>query len=303
MGRWTARKAKYTFSDDLHNLLYRMYKAGQGRSRHEDKAAGVDKQYIYTSSTFDTYAREGKHFRDWLKTEHPEVKHLAQGKQYIDEYLQAQISATTGDGNPRYSAYTISTRKAALARIYGLSGTDLIATPERTREAITRSRQPVDGDKHISPEKQAFYGRLGRVTGLRRREMEHITGDALYRLKNGVYALNVTKGTKGGKPRRVLLYGQPQEDIDAVVAIFQDAGHMRVAPKLPSHFDEHAQRAAYAKGLYNALARPEDEIPKADRYICRKDRAGLVLDKRAMRAVSRCLGHNRIDVIAEHYLY
>lgn len=303
MGRWASKKTRYTVSDDLHNLLYKMYTRGRGRSRHADKAAGVDKQFIYTSSTYHTYMREGKHFREWLKQQHPEVRHLSQGKAYVNDYLQAQIDAQKADGAPLYSAYTISTRKASLARIYGLSGTDLIATPPRTRAAITRSRRPVEGDKHISAAKKAFYERLGRVTGLRRREMEHITGDALYRAKNGMYALHVTAGTKGGKPRTVLLYGQPQADIDAVVAIFQAAGPMRVAPRLPSHFDEHACRAEYARGLYNAVARPEKAIPPQDRYICRKDRAGLVLDRRAMRIVSQSMGHNRVDVIAEHYLY
>lgn len=35
----------------------------------------------------------------------------------------------------------------------------------------------------------------------------------------------------------------------------------------------------------------------------RKDRAGEVLDKRAMAIVSKNLGHNRISVIAQSYLY
>jgi len=35
----------------------------------------------------------------------------------------------------------------------------------------------------------------------------------------------------------------------------------------------------------------------------RKDRAGVVLDRAAMAKVSKWLGHNRLDVIAGHYLY
>ena len=39
------------------------------------------------------------------------------------------------------------------------------------------------------------------------------------------------------------------------------------------------------------------------RYYCRNDLKGVVYDKQAMRIASRALGHNRICVIAGHYLY
>ena len=50
-------------------------------------------------------------------------------------------------------------------------------------------------------------------------------------------------------------------------------------------------------------ARKEKDIPRADRYVMRKDRAGEVLDKLAMEITSKMLGHNRINVIAQSYLY
>lgn len=37
-------------------------------------------------------------------------------------------------------------------------------------------------------------------------------------------------------------------------------------------------------------------------YRCKKDRRGVVYDKKVMLYVSRQLGHNRISVIAGHYL-
>ena len=40
-----------------------------------------------------------------------------------------------------------------------------------------------------------------------------------------------------------------------------------------------------------------------ERYIMRKERAGEVYDKQAMEIVSKNLGHNRISVIAQSYLY
>lgn len=88
-----------------------------------------------------------------------------------------------------------------------------------------------------------------------------------------------------------------------IVKIFMDVGSALVCPKIPNAYDNHHYRAAYAKRLYGCIARPIDEIPRKDRYIMRKDRAGEVFDRKAMRIVSRNMGHSREDVIAQSYLY
>jgi len=73
--------------------------------------------------------------------------------------------------------------------------------------------------------------------------------------------------------------------------------------KVPTRADIHSYRADYCKTIRNLHARPIDEIPKKERYYCRGDRKGVVYDRRAMAVASRALGHNRIGVIAGHYLY
>lgn len=54
---------------------------------------------------------------------------------------------------------------------------------------------------------------------------------------------------------------------------------------------------------YDEYKRKEKDIPPKERYIMRKERAGEVYDKQAMEIVSKNLGHNRISVIAQSYLY
>lgn len=66
--------------------------------------------------------------------------------------------------------------------------------------------------------------------------------------------------------------------------------------------DIHSYRAQYATEVYDRYARPKEEIPPAERYVCRRDCAGIVLDKCAMRIASEALGHSRINVITEYYL-
>ena len=69
-----------------------------------------------------------------------------------------------------------------------------------------------------------------------------------------------------------------------------------------SAFDEHYHRSIYACRAYRLKARNIEDVPPKERYRCRKDRAGIVYDKVAMKYVSNQLGHNRIDVIAASYL-
>lgn len=76
---------------------------------------------------------------------------------------------------------------------------------------------------------------------------------------------------------------------------------MNVLGKVSSAYDNHHYRAQYAMRLYQRYARSIDNIPKVDRYIMRKYRAGEILDKRAMEIVSKAMGHNWIDVIALNY--
>ena len=80
------------------------------------------------------------------------------------------------------------------------------------------------------------------------------------------------------------------------------AGAGKVWSHVSSHADIHSYRADYASAWYKRLARPVSALPKSERYVCRCDRAGVVYDKIAMQQVSRYLGHNRISVIAGHYL-
>lgn len=61
-------------------------------------------------------------------------------------------------------------------------------------------------------------------------------------------------------------------------------------PVFPQNAPVHRYRHIFAQ----RLARPVHQIPRKDRYICRAERKGYGYDKRAMRMVSKALGHNRL---------
>ena len=219
---------------------------------------------------------------------------LEDARAFVDEYLKHLIELER-------SAYSISTAKAAIAKIMGVEATQFIATPPRLRADIKRSRGEAVRDKHISDKKEEELARFTSATGLRRKEMTMIKSDDLF-FKNGQAYLNVTRGTKGGKPRIAKIVGKTEEETKEIVEWIQSKDG-RLFNKLSSNYDNHYYRATYANRLYNQLKRDIDKIPLEQRYIMRKDRAGEVYDKQAMLMVSNALGHNRISVIAQSYLY
>lgn len=297
MGRWDKKKQKNTLNDDIYKELLTMYQNGKGRSRNKDKdIPGATKNKIYSTNTYEGYKRQCRRFSKWLKKEHPEVKHLNQVKiEHVNEYLQTMIEENL-------SASSISTAKAAIAKVLHVSSEEFIKTPERYRKDIKRSRNIVKRDKNLSKETEKKFAKLTSAIGGRRREMEALKGTDLKFNKHGVPFVYIKNG-KGGKKRYAMIVGETREETEEIIEIFKQAGKLNICSKLPTAFDNHFYRGAYAKRVYNKFARPEEKIPDKQKYIMRKDRAGQILDRRAMKITSRCLGHNRIDIIARHYLY
>ena len=301
-GRWSKKRQKRkekaqqkeSYRKTARERLQAMINAGMGSKRSEDKAEADTKNKIYSKATFKTYKQQFKHFADWLKEAHPEAVTLEDARGFVDEYLRHLIELER-------SAYSISTAKAAIAKIMGVEATQFIATPPRLRADIKRSRGEAVRDKHISDKKEEELARFTSATGLRRKEMTTIKSDDLF-FKNGQAYLNITRGTKGGKPRVAKIVGKTEEETKAIVKWIQSK-EGRLFNKLSSNYDNHYYRATYANRLYNQLKRDIDKIPTQERYVMRKERAGEVYDKQAMLMVSNALGHNRISVIAQSYLY
>lgn len=274
--------------------LQTMFKEGFGSKRSSDKMNADTRNKIYSKNTFETYKRQFRYFADWLSEAHKEAYTLDDARGYVDEYLLHLVKLER-------SAYSITTAKAALAKVFQTDATQFIATPPRERANIKRSRGDAVRDSNISSKTETKLALFSSAVGLRRKEMLNIESEDLF-FKNGKAYLNVTKGTKGGKPRIVEICGISEGETKMIVEWIQSR-EGRLFPKLNTNYDNHYYRAVYAKRLYDRYKRKEKDIPPRERYIMRKDRAGEVYDKSAMQIVSKNLGHNRISVIAQSYLY
>lgn len=277
-----------------------------GRSKHEDKLQAsreydrldnptMSKQEyinerlrnkIYSINTYSTYEKHNNYFLAYCEQVHG-CKTLTQCRAYVDEWLQSRIDAGL-------SPYTIKMESAGLGKLFQEPTSNFIETPARERNCITRSREHVSRDYGFSLDKNAEIINFCRGTGLRRNELENLTKEQLIELGNGDYALAIYG--KGGRYREAPIIGPHKDEI---VRKIQSSDN-KVWDKVPSHMDVHGYRSDYATAIYMAYAR--DNIPKSDRYCCRGDRKGEVLDKPAMLEASRALGHNRIEVVAGHYI-
>lgn len=273
----------------LKENLYNLYTQGYGKQKIKDIHNSTP--YIHSENTYKTYISQCEHFADWCmnqgyKAPEEAFKHV---KEY-GEYLESEGK----------SAWTIYTAMNAIAKGYMVSTEELgYKPPKRERASVKRSRYAVERDKHISLEKNSDLITFCSCTGLRRRELSALHGTDLVRDQSGQLYVYVKNG-KGGKKRTVRVFGTPEE-VKTIERLMLQAKSGLVFSHVHTKLDEHYYRSVYASKLYKALAR--QEIPSEEKYICRKDKAGVVYDKRAMRYVSNQLGHNRVSVIAESYLW
>lgn len=299
MGRWASKKKqaqKYTVKKEIYKTLSKMFENGKGQSRHLVKGEGIT-DLIHSENTYETYKRESKKFADWCRnyTETKDLKKLSELKPYINHYLQHLI-------DNGYSAWTISTAKSALMKLYQVKAGDYLDVPPRRRRDVVRSRYEAIRDKNISKVKEDYYAKITKAIGLRRSELNRVRGTDLSFNEHGFPFVYVRNG-KGGKKRFAIIKGKDDQETQEIVNLFKKQGKLLLVDNVPECFDNHFYRAEYAKRLYNHYARPFNAIPKSDRYYMRGDRKGEVLDRRAMSLVSKNLGHNRLSVIAESYLY
>lgn len=289
------------------NLRFEVKKVLKAKEKFaESKFKNSSSEGIYSYSTAKTYTKHCQNFADYVikKTGTSKIK-LSTAYKYVSEYMQKEIESGK-------SAYTLKTERSALAKLYGVAGRDICALPERSRSEIKRSRnQYVTSEKtgktiknqsvgsgHFSEKNHAKLVEFCKSTGLRRSELSSLRGNQLYFDSGKPFLKLEGYQCKGGRERIVPVIGEKSN----AITLCQQAGSGKVFERIPHAMDVHSYRSQYASALYAQKARQFEDIPKNERYYCRRELAGTCYDKRAMQVVSHALGHNRISVIAEHYL-
>ena len=265
-----------------------MAMAAYGQSKHQDKIANGGKPLqdrIYSGNTMTTYMRCCAQFAVWVRKRYG-CKWIAEAQVYVGVYLQNRIDRGL-------SGWTVRRDACALAKLYQCHSTDFgVKLPTRRRADVKRYD---DVERRVAAF-EASYPELAQVCqgcGLRVHELRQLRVDDVTINCKGKCVVTVRRG-KGGKRRYVIAL---DDALLKCVEQARQAGHELVFRAIPKDAPVHWYRHIFAQRLYNRLARPVHQIPGKDRYVCHAERKGCVYDKRAMRTVSKALGHNRLGVV------
>lgn len=275
-----------------------------GESRHKAKEEGIQKEYIYSYSTYENYKYVAGKFADYMRANHPNIKSVADARMFVAEYLQSRI-------NDGLSPYTVAKDAAALGKIYQCKTTDFgVPLPTRHRNDIKRGRdRHSDTARHrnFKEENHREFVTFCKCFGPRRSELGRIKLSDFKKI-NGNLCVHLTG--KGGKSRYARFCGSDKE-LSLVLGYLKALSFGKGKDELlfstgvNTNANIHGYRADYAVRLYQSLARPLDELESYEKYRCRNDMQGKVFDKDALAEVSKNLGHGegRYGTVVSNYLY
>lgn len=274
-------------------LANKQYAQGKGKSKHEFKLAHKgkpDKSVAYSECTGLNLYKNLHTFIAWAYRNgqiRPGMK-LCDLIPLIQPYLDDKAKTCTPNTLHTYASY--------LSKAFALEMSDYSYPARRRADVVLHRRDAAYFFTML--EKHPDLVRFCLSTGLRKfKELGRLTGTALRR-QGGQYVL-VIEG-KGGYVRSTPVLGC---GVELVVRLCRSAGGQLVFPQLPGELDVHMLRAMYASAIYLTNARDLSTLSHKEKYYCRSDYQGIVLDRFAMVIASKAIGHKRVGVIAQSYLW
>jgi integrase len=283
--------AKYAAILRLNRLMAigqsRAEAKAQARTREGSLFAFSDGK-IHAYESRENYQRIVMRFIDWCRQQH-QVRALSAIDEQADDLASLYLLERIAQGK---SAWTLQTERSALRMFFqDRTLTDSVELPTRRREDIRRSRHAAARDQHLNLEHwQPLIG-FCLACGLRREELRDLrVRDVYERPSDERLVVRVVRG-KGGKWREVPVFpGREQAVLSQVSGRPADA---HVFARIPRMLDIQSYRRQFAQELYEHLAgRP---LPPRERRM-----QVALLDCEAALFVSRCLGHNRLEVLASY---
>jgi hypothetical protein len=289
-----------------------------GTKRHELKQnareSGGDARHIgviTSTGTQKAYTDRLTYYGEWAKSTHG-VNNISapDAGRYATEFLQTCEARGM-------SPWSIQSYRSALRMVYGADTAADYTAPAEARENITRGRYDTARSRHFSEARNADLVNFCCSTGLRRSELEHLTGGCASQHADGnwyIDSLRTATGshTKGGRDRDVRIIGTPAQIAATVERINGTPSDALVWGRVHSAANIHSYRATYActyykqaytarYGAYDGLR--NQHVDRSDAYHCRGDMSGITLSRSALVEVSHSMGHSRAGVIVESYIY
>lgn len=280
----------------------------RGQSKHTAKlalkeaakAAGLpcpQVRGLYSDGTFKTYLKQTDNFIDYVFSTGIDVKHIENCLPFVRPYYDQMVEKGL-------SAWTIHVRVFALAAMFQCNVEDFgVELPKRQRKNIKRTRNQTSTSERFTGERYENIKTFVTATGARREGMRKLKKTDLLVKPGGDVLIHLDE--KGGKERSALVLPEYAEFVKATFEHSPGYGphgeYLFLKGYVPRSMAVHCYRALYAQKLYTLFERRGYDT--GEPYHCRKDMKGEAYDKGLLLQVSRNMGHNREDVIVEHYFY
>ncbi|MCF8020279.1 MAG: hypothetical protein K9L62_12890 [Vallitaleaceae bacterium] len=248
---------------------------------------------IYSVKTANNYREVINMIGDKLRSNYPEIWKSKEISLVDKEVCYSILREREAEGK---SPYTISRDLAALNKVLGLNLTKKEGgLSKRSYKLLTRSRNDTNAnltDRLRLKNQQQII--IAKATGIRRQSMKVITPDNFVRDRKGNPCLLYVV-EKGGRERFIHILEDRQKEVKDIL------DGREIDKPLFDYFsrriDNHSYRAEYAESRYLEII--EQEEAKGHKFVeDYRDR----YDAHCLRILTQDLGHNRINVCAEHYL-
>ncbi len=268
---------------------------------------------IFSHNTYNAYKQTAVEFAGWLKQSHPGIKVMNQiTKEQAIQYLQKRQAEGL-------SSYSVSKDMPALNKILNFSICKKEANlNNRSYKNVARSRAERQHDKKYNPKNYAKQITFAKATGCRRESVlggqYQVKPCSVWRDFKGNIFVSLVE--KGGKFRNASVLSKYKEEIEKIIPnitvrmpynslameafhfkeLYRTSGPKYLFSRYTKKIDNHAFRAQYARDRYEELVQQK----MGQRGEILSNYRGY--DRDCLRQVSFDLGHNRINVVVEHYM-
>lgn len=296
-------KAKTIISEARANLKER---ESFGISKHKAKAeARRNGERVRGSFSYNTdtdYAKKAGYVISQIIKAHPtEIMYLSDCKKFVKEFIDNNYDWET-QANTIHS-YIYATMAALNINDYHDLGFKKLA--KRCTHKNRRCRAESKSDKKLTGDLFNLVRAFCAGTGARRGGAMDVCSDDLYLDDEGNYLVKLTE--KGGKTRLAIIL---PDFVELIKTLFEHPlgntvnGRTYLFPlnAFAKNLSLHILRDRYAEKLYLKLL-AEGKYNTDELYRCRKERKGDVFDAGAVLKTSEYLGHHRVNVAVDNYLF
>lgn len=277
-----------------------------GISRHKIKKELGHSPFIHSTGTADAYRQTTNEFSSWLKNENKEIWSTKNLDSITKDVAYRYLQERQENG---LSAWTVTKDMSALNKILDLNlNKKEGGLQDRKLQDITRSRVSREHDKKYNPKNYMEQIEFSRAFGLRRESIYGgnyaVKESSLFTKDDNVFVRVIEKG---GRYRESPCLRSYQNNIiekyniqsgesmtkEQFIESYYASKDSPLFDEYTSKIDNHAFRAEYAQDLYDEIASQKENIEL--------DYKGY--DSSILKDVSQALGHNRLSVVVNHYLY